>query len=136
MTEAIVMRNPYNPTPEEIRAWAYDADAMEPVQDFDLMVADEPNDALCLELAADPACPKRRWFLSVLYLVVGDAVRSGFKVRSREAVEALLERGGSLHHPDVEAWRRHSRALLDDPRSFDYDAWCAGGLARAETRED
>ena len=122
--------NPWNPQPEEIRAWAYDADAMWPEQDFDLALSWAGHEKACLDLAADDACPKRLFFLSVLYLMVGDAVRSNFKVASEPVVRGLVERGKEYSHPDIRIWQERSRALLANRELFNYDKWCGGGYVR------
>lgn len=65
-------------TREEITAWAYDVSAMWPFEDFDVCLPGQCSVSLLLELAMDLACPKRNFFLSCLYIYVGDAVRHGF----------------------------------------------------------
>jgi hypothetical protein len=125
------MRSAYNPTPEQLREWAASPDAEEPVQDWDLWLSHLPHEILYLELAADWNCPARQYFLELLYLIVGDAVRTGFRERSEGEVLDLLERSRAFKHPDLGAWRHRSRALLRNPETFDYAAWCAGGLARS-----
>lgn len=123
------MRGAHDPTPEQIRAWAATPAAVEPVQDWHLVISWLPYEQLYLELAADDGCPNRRYFLALLYLMVGDAVRTQFRARPEHAVLYLLECGRAFSHPDLDAWLRRSRQLLRRPETFDYDAWCAGGLA-------
>ena len=85
------MRNPWEPTDDEIAAWAYRPDAVEPVQDWDLSVASIDRAPLLIRLAADPACPTRDYFLRVLYLLVGDRVRaSPGNATAWERVERVL----------------------------------------------
>jgi hypothetical protein len=73
-----------------------------------------------------------RIFLWCLYLAVGDAVRTNFATAPLERVEAALEQAAnSAHDPAIERWIADSRNLLANPETFDYDAWCGGGLARA-----
>src|SRR5690606_17989725 len=112
-------------------AWAMDADAFEPTQDFDLALAWVPGlERTYVELAADIACPKRTFFVEVLYLMVGDPVRCGFRNVARPIVESLIEMGDAVDHPDIRRWQERSRRLLEHPGEFDYEQWCAGGLAR------
>ena len=66
--------DPWNPSPGEIRAWAYDAESLEPCQDFKLALSWSWHEKALLECASDDRCPKRRYFLDVLYLIVGNAV--------------------------------------------------------------
>jgi hypothetical protein len=123
------MDNPWNPSAEEVRAWARDPEAVEPVEDWQLALSDARHDALYLELAADDSCAAQRYLLGVLYLIVGDAVRTDFRSAARDDVEALLVRANAYQHPEVRVWQRRSRDLLAGRLAFDYDSWCAGGLA-------
>ena len=122
--------DPWNPQREEIRAWAFDPEAEEPTQDFDLALRWARHERAYLDLASDPTCPARRYFLSILYLIVGDAVRNGFADEPEPVIRGFVDRGSHYDHPDVLAWQERSRGLMADPSSFDYEAWCAGGFAR------
>lgn len=130
------MVDPWNPTSQEIRSWAYDADADEPCQDWGLALSWLQDESVYLSLAADEACPKRRFFLSLLYFRVGDAVRNGFRDRRKSIVIGLIERGNEYSHPDLSAWQRRSRDLIAYPAKFEYDAWCGGQLAYATYDQD
>lgn len=125
-----LVHDPSNPAPDEVRAWAYDADAPEPCYDWDLMLCWVQHEPAYLELASDESCPKRRYFLAVLYLMVGDAVRTKFRSRPRPIVEGLIARGDAYSHPDIRLWQKRSSELLEVPERFDYEQWCGGGLAR------
>jgi hypothetical protein len=122
------VRDPHNPTDAELRGWAT-TDEVEPVIDFDLMVADVARVDLLVELLGSP---KRPFFLRCLYLVVGDAVRTDFHTASRAGLEDALERAGDRARDDVALakWVADSRTLIARPETFDYSAWCEGGLAR------
>lgn len=124
----------WNPQPEEIRAWAYDPEAEEPIQDFDLALSWAGHEKAYLDLASDSACPARLYFLSLLYLMMGDAVRTGYNAAPEPAARGLVQRGSGYEHPDIRAWQERSRALMADPSQFEYEAWCAGGLARQRAR--
>jgi hypothetical protein len=125
------MRSRFNPTAEDIRLWAFDAESQEPAQDWDLTLATVAYDDLFMQLAGDDACPKRDYFLALLYLIVGDAVRTGYRTKAKEDVEALLKKA-EVRFPKrpVYLWTQRSRELLQHPERFKYDEWCAGGLAR------
>jgi hypothetical protein len=125
------MHDPWSPSPDEIRTWAYTPNAEEPCQDWDLALLWSCHEKALLECASDDACPNRLRMLATMYLVVGDAVRSKFRSRPLPIVEGFIERGDEYRHPSIQLWQRRSRALLRDPSTFEYDAWCAGGLARA-----
>lgn len=71
--------NPWNPSSREIRAWAYAHNAQAPCQDWDLALAWAGHESDYLEFSADANCPNRLYFLHVIYLMVGSAVRNGYR---------------------------------------------------------
>jgi hypothetical protein len=103
---------------------------LEPCQNWDPALCWAQHERAYLELASDEACPKRRYFLGVLYLMVGDAVRTGFRSRPRPIIEGLIARGDGYAHPDIKLWQERSRQLLKHPELFDYGNWCAAGYAK------
>jgi hypothetical protein len=122
------MENPWNPTAEELRRWAYDSHALYPVQDWDIVIsADAEHDELFVQLAADDTCPKCGVFLSILYLAVGDAVSSDFGIRSKSSTVNLILLGDRYAHPAIRKWQERSRTLIEHPETFDYRRWCSGG---------
>lgn len=83
-----------------------------------------------MKFAASSQCPKREYFLSLLYLIVGDAVRTRYQARSRDAVERLLSDAERSFRSDcLRLWVRSSRDPIARPETFQYDDWCAGVLA-------
>ena len=121
-----------NPTDEEIERWAYIPDANYPPemsQDWDLCVT-EPGRADLLErLASDPSCPNRKFFLSCLYLLVGDAVRSnGATWRLDEALD-WLSRVRSAAPEDIALFLQRAMKVIVSPEEFDYKKWCWSGYA-------
>ena len=125
------MRAPYNPSAEQLSEWAYDASAQEPVQDWDLILSHCPYESLYMTLASSSDCPKQEYFLSLLYLIIGDAVRTQYRTRSREDVERLLtEAEQKFSAYWVHLWTRRARALIAGQQEFRYDDWCGGVLAR------
>lgn len=126
--------NPWNPQPEEIRAWAYDANAPWPHQDFDLALSWARHEKAYLDLAADVTCPKQNFFLSMLYRVVGDAIRHEYKSVPKPILLGFIERGSSYTAPGIREWQTRSMALISDPSQFDYYLWCAGGYAQKGRR--
>jgi len=122
------MLDPWNPTPDEIREWAYTPGALEPCQDWELALAWTRHERALLELASDESCPARRYILSVLYRIVGDAVRSDFRSPARPIIEGFIRRGDEYRHPDIARWQARSEELLHRPELFDYEQWCGGGL--------
>jgi hypothetical protein len=128
-----VIADAFNPSSTEVRQWALDPDAEEPGEDWDITLAKTRHELDYLELASDPKCPKRRFFLHVLYLIVGDAARYGFKSPTEPVIRGFLDRAATYRHPDIQLWRQRSLALLKNPGSVDYGLWCAGGYANAAT---
>jgi hypothetical protein len=124
--------DPWKPEPDEVREWAYDADALEPCQDWDLALCWIQHERCYLELASDKSCPKRRYFLALLYLMVGDAVRADFRTRPKPIIEGLIDLGDEYRHPDIQRWQERSLNLLKHPDLFEYHDWCGGGFARAD----
>ncbi len=88
--------DPWNPTLCEVRRWAFEQDAMFPEQDWDLALLWCGFASECLRLAADETCPNRDFFIHMLYLHVGDAIRSDFSSASRVEVDKLLS--AALNH--------------------------------------
>ena len=58
------------------------------------------------------------------------AVRTGFATLSEPGVRTLLARADDVDSVRLRRWREQSLRLMGDPGSFDYEDWCAGGLAR------
>jgi hypothetical protein len=113
-------------------AWAYAADAVAPVsQDWDIIATSPDLASLFLALAADRKCPQRRFFLGCLYLLAGDAVRTGFRTLPQQRLTELTTEAETIGEAWVRTWARRTRALIATPASFSYDAWCdSRGLAR------
>jgi hypothetical protein len=125
------MKSATHPTVEELRAWAFDASSLEPMQDWDLVLSWVPYEDVYAEFASTKACPKADYFLALLYLIVGDAVRAEYRNRSKEDIEALLWKLEQRFPAYViRQWIQRSRELLAQPERFRYEDWCAGGLAR------
>jgi hypothetical protein len=128
------MHDPWKPMPDEVRMWANDPDGPAPCQDWDLALCWAQHERAYLELASDERCARRRYFLGIVYLMVGDAVRSSFRNRPRPIIEGLIERGDDYRHPDIKLWQIRSQELLKKPELFDYHQWCGGGFAKQADR--
>ena len=124
------MNDPWNPSHDEIVAWADDPVSEEPTQDWDLVLIHARHERTYLQIAANDRCPKQEYFLHVLYLLVGDAVRSGYRSLARPLLEGIIERGDEYPHRDIALWQVRSRELMRHPERFEYAAWCGGELAR------
>ncbi|PXY20514.1 hypothetical protein BAY59_31140 [Prauserella coralliicola] len=113
----------------EFMTWAYEPLTLAPRQDYDLELAVVDFAPLLLEMASDPACPKRDYVLGVLYILAGEAVRSGFRSPSRSQLEQVVQQAERAVDPWVTTWARRTRALIATPETFEYTAWCGHGLA-------
>ena len=122
--------NPHNPSSTEVRAWAYSAGATEPCQDWDLVLSWVRHERDYLEFVADINCPNRLYFLHILYLIVGDAVRGNFRSLPEWDVRGLLELSKNFPHREIDVWRNRSIELLKHPEILEYNDWCGGGHAR------
>jgi hypothetical protein len=127
------MRDPINPMRDEIRAWAFFENAQEPEQDRDLHLANLREFDLYVELAANNLCPARDYFLRLLYLIVGDAVRTSFQTESLESIKEILAMTESFPRHRFHVFRHRSLELIENPKTFDYDDWCAGKLVARDS---
>ncbi len=126
------MKDPWNPQKEEIRQWAYVSDAQWPDQDFNLSVAKVHFSDLIIEFAIDDDCPKRDFFLSCAYIIVGDAVRTKYVSHTKAEVEEFIERVKATKNEQMTLLHGRAIALVNNPSSFNYDLWCSGGYAKQE----
>lgn len=129
--------NPVDPTPAELRAWAYRPDigkmrSMPP--DWDLLVASDRLVGTLFELALDGNCPARRFALHCLYIYAADAIRTKFRAHPKRRLRKLVEQAEDEGDELLTMWAHNTRVLLAIPELFDYHDWCEGGLVRAPRR--
>ncbi len=84
---------------------------------------------LYLELAADDNCPRNQFFLSILYLLVGDQVRRGTDYQVEFNLRDFIAKADAFNNKALQSWQARSIDLLSHPEKFDFEQWCAGGLA-------
>lgn len=119
-----------NPTADEIRRWARSR-SPQPMQDWGLIISiSDAHDLLLIELSTTAVGPKARFFLGMLYLIVGDAVRTQWKTRSKDSMLSLIGLGATSSHLPVKRWAERAHALVENPGVFQYGLWCGGGYAR------
>lgn len=123
------IEDPWNPTSDEIEAWAFNSGELEPIEDWDFSLVWKRDENLYLALASNVLCPRRQYFLHVLYLSIGEAVRTDFRTVARPVLERFIDKGERFAHPDIALWVERSRALLADPAGFNTEEWCGGKLA-------
>jgi hypothetical protein len=129
--------NPVDPTPAELRAWAYHPDAVQlqtMPADWDLLVATDRLIGVLFELALDPACPARRFALHCLYIYAADGIRTNFRAHPKRRLKKLVEQAEQDGDELLATWAHNTRVLLARPESFDYHDWCEGGLVRHPRR--
>lgn len=122
--------DPYNPSFEEIKNWAYAYNVLEPVQDWDIIVNWLIYPDLILKLASDNKCPQQEYFQHILYVVVGQSVRGRLSSRNTLEIEIFLEHSEKFYHPFIKQWVQRTKDILEHPEKFDYDDWFSGRLAR------
>jgi hypothetical protein len=129
--------NPVDPTPAELRAWAYDPDSV-PLhtmpQDWDLLVSGDHLVTTLFELAMDRSCPARRFALHCLYIYAADGIRTKFRAHPKRRLRKLVQQAEALGDDQMRTWAHNSRVLLAKPELFDYRDWCEGGLVRSGRR--
>ncbi len=129
--------NPVDPSPAELRAWAYHPDSIPLTsmpQDWDLLVSGNGLVATLFDLAMDPGCPARRFALHCLYIYAADGIRTQFRAHPKRRFWKLVELAERDGDELMRTWAHNSRFLRDQPNEFVYRDWCEGGLVRANRR--
>jgi len=125
--------NPVDPSPAELRAWAFQPDSVPPhamPKDWDLLVAGDRLIATLFELAMDESCPARMFALHCLYIYAADGITTNFRFHPRRRLRKFVKRAERLGDQHLLTWAHNCRALLAGPHLFDYRDWCEGGLVR------
>jgi hypothetical protein len=93
----------FDPTFDQVRLWAYSPDMRLTTQDEEFAVSHPRYLPLLIELAADPACPKRRYLLSIADGLVAAVGRGGF---DRELIARARVLAASTSAPELVDWSR------------------------------
>ena len=115
-----------NPTSVEIRTWAYSEDEW-PHDEWDLFLSWKQEVELFIEFATDHKCPKRIFFLHMLYYLVGYTYGQPRNTDKLIRIENYSEKGSGMNHGDIRLWRKRISELLDGKLKYNYDDW-RGGL--------
>ena len=129
--------NPVDPTPAELRAWAYQPDTVKlqtMPPDWDLLVSSDRLVGTLLGLALDVKCPARRFALHCLYIYAADGIRTKFRAHPKRRLRKLVEQAEDEGDDILQIWAHNTRVLLALPELYDYRDWCEGGLVRAPRR--
>jgi hypothetical protein len=62
-------------------------------------------------------------------LMIGDQVRSGLDYQVEFILRDFMAKSDAFNIEALQIWRARSIDLLSHPEKFDYEQWCAGGLA-------
>ena len=123
-----MFRDTYNPTVNELQKWAFEPNAYAPEQDWEWVLSKGmSNERLeaCVELASDPACPTRQFFLRTLYVwVIVLAESRNFDIQ-RTWHDKLLDVCRGNHDPAVKRWRRRAKLVFQGVEPFDREKWWA-----------
>jgi hypothetical protein len=126
--------NPVDPTPAELRSWAYQPDTtllhtLPP--DWDLLLASDRLIGTLFDIAVDQSCPARRFALHCLYIYAADGIRTNFRAHPRRRLRKFVENAEQVSDEMLVIWAHNVRMLLARPELFDYQDWCEGGLVRS-----
>jgi hypothetical protein len=129
--------NPVDPTPAELRDWAYRPDSV-PLEtmppDWDLLISGDRLIGTLFDLVLDETCPARRFALHCLYIYAADAVRTNFRAHPKRKLRKLVEQAEEEGDDTLAIWAHNTRVLIARPDLFDYHEWCEGGLVRNPRR--
>ncbi len=122
-----MFKDTWNPTPEEIKRWAYSKDRI-PEQDWELALYSGDNISMICSFVEDPECTTkhRHFFLRCLYVYTGDIVR----VQHSESMASLLDLLNQLEQTarsqELQAWITRSKELIESPENYTYAYWGLG----------
>lgn len=129
--------NPVDPTPAEMRAWAYQPDSV-PLdsmpQYWDLLVSGDRLIGTLFDLAMDRACPARLFALHCLYIYAADGINTDFRAHPKRKLRKMVEQAEEYGDEVMETWAHNTRVLLARKDRFSYPDWCEGGLVRHPRR--
>lgn len=117
-----MVRNPSNPTIEEIKIWAYSEDE-EPHQEWELFLLWKGEFTDYLKFASDINCPKENFFLNLLYYWVWRISEQRANENEVEVYPEVFERAGSINTPYVRLWLQRSQELLTGASEVDETSW-------------
>jgi len=120
--------NPTNPSVTEIRDWAY-SDEEWPHDEWDLFLSWTREVDLFVELAIDHECPKRLFFLHMLYYLVGITFSEPTQTDKLDRIKFYIQKGAGISNGDIRAWITNAQDLLNGKVKYDYDNWRGGLLA-------
>lgn len=118
-----------NPTSEDIKSWAYSQSEW-PHDEWDLFLSWTKEVELFIDLAADHKCPKRGFFLHMLYYLVGVTFNEPCKADAIAQIEAYVKKADGQKHGDIRKWVENVDALLKGKQKYEYANWRGGRYAQ------
>ncbi|MCM3782268.1 hypothetical protein M3231_04740 [Neobacillus mesonae] len=112
----------WNPSTEEIRAWAYSNERI-PTQDWELAVNSTENIPMICTFVDDKNCNQTSFFLSSLYVYTGDIVSTGELEEITQLSDLLKKVEKTAKSDELKNWVRRSRNLIQHPNTYNYDYW-------------
>ena len=120
------IRKPSCASDDELRQWAYDADADEPTPDWDLVLCwsmVRGRLRLIAELADDAACPHADFFLLVLYRWIDYLCRDRGVDTAVPKKESHFDEIRGVRNPKVKRWRHQALRMLQGIEPYDRERW-------------
>jgi len=111
----------WNPTLEKIESWAFSSDGV-PAQDWELGVIGSISAEQLIKFVINEKCPKRKFFLGCLYVLVGDTISKNYEDELKE-LSVLLLKSSKINNPIIKRWVERSRKLLLNPETYEYKYW-------------
>jgi hypothetical protein len=122
------VKDPANPTVDEIEQWARTAGALYPMEDWDLMIAgDDDKGPLLVSLADDPTCVNRDAVLNFLYVYAGQVLREGKQPLRASVLREVVRLAASAAAAEVRLWADRAAIALDGGAAHDYSFWFEQG---------
>jgi hypothetical protein len=123
---------PSNPTISEIEAWAWSyTDQNWPHSEWPLFLTWTREIELFIALAKNQKCPKKDFFLFLLYYIVGFTYSYPKKDKKevKREVKEIISNGRGIKQSDILKWVKHSEELLGGKLEYTYEDWRGRKLA-------
>lgn len=117
-----MVKNPSNPTVEEIYEWAY-SNEEEPHQEWELFLIWSGKFDQYLRYASDINCPKEQFFLNLLYYWVWRNIKHDAVENYLDKHEDFFKLAKTINTPYVKIWLERSLSLINDATSYSKEEW-------------
>ena len=106
-----------NPTETELRHWMEDPEAIEAMEDWDLIVGNCQNLHALVRLASNNG-PQRKYIVHYLHVATAAAFNW-----SRDTISEAIKLVPDDTFEDVLEWRSNAEYLLNNPKTFRKKEW-------------